>query len=651
MDALFDPSSWLLRLFEASWIGAAVILLVWLLTRAVQRTPAWLRAALWWLAALKLMLALVAIPAIELPLLPSGTTSQSALHQPTRDDAGALTIVSAAPPRDRTFAAANETSPAQRALQITLALWLLGAGCRLGLEFVRHRRLRRQLQQSPPRRAAALTMRAQALAHTMGMRSLPQIELRELAPAPLATGLITPRVILPAHALTDWSEEQIDIALAHELAHHQHRDLWLSWIPLVAETLFWFHPLARLTAREYAAAREEACDAAALAATGVSPAAYGRWLLQLPPATPPPAALVAGARSLRFRYLKRRIKMLETGLHLTARPARWLSVGLMAFALMALVPWRVVAQPVPAAPPAPAAPQTKRAVAVHAPARAPLPPPVPMDGPLPPLPASPPSFGAEPGTPMAPAAATSPSVDTADDLAWVVVLSGDNVEMSGSMDDYRAARRAGDAERLAPPFLWIRSGAKTYITQEQAAIDEVRSAMSLLTDRTAIESTGAGDSIASEDEAPEAIIAELEHAKVDAIEASIDRLRHQLTQVESARSDLAERQRLLSEARAELERLSAQLAGARADHLASAGGHGALAQLDELRARELAHAAEMAGEQESIARATAEAAAELEAAQRASERRLEDAQRTVRQTVRDVLRFAREIDKRRSNHR
>ena len=64
------------------------------------------------------------------------------------------------------------------------------------------------------------------------------------------------------------SPEDLRLALAHEMAHVKRGDLRLALLPAAMQVLFFFHPLVWLASAEWAAAREEACDALALQATG-----------------------------------------------------------------------------------------------------------------------------------------------------------------------------------------------------------------------------------------------------------------------------------------------------------------------------------------------------------------------------------------------
>jgi peroxiredoxin len=137
------------------------------------------------------------------------------------------------------------------------------------------------------------------------------------------------------------------MALAHELAHLQRGDLHLSLVPHLAQLLFFFHPLAGLACREWAMAREAACDAAALRATGEPPVTYGRLLVKLAANHRGAAALPTLGATAGFRTLQRRLKMLELS---SLSPRRWWRLGLTVLVTagaLSVIPWRLVARAAP----------------------------------------------------------------------------------------------------------------------------------------------------------------------------------------------------------------------------------------------------------------------------------------------------------------
>ncbi|HEU4886336.1 MAG TPA: HEAT repeat domain-containing protein [Thermoanaerobaculia bacterium] len=71
------------------------------------------------------------------------------------------------------------------------------------------------------------------------------------------------RIVLPSDAAR-WSEPRLRAVLAHERAHVDRRDGLQAAIGDVVCAVYWFHPLAWLSARQAALAREQACDDAVL---------------------------------------------------------------------------------------------------------------------------------------------------------------------------------------------------------------------------------------------------------------------------------------------------------------------------------------------------------------------------------------------------
>ncbi len=80
------------------------------------------------------------------------------------------------------------------------------------------------------------------------------------------------------------------------LAHLQRGDVWWSFAPTLAQTLFFFFPPIRYAARQWELGCESASDAAALRVVGCTPYAYGGLLVQIAEQLRPAASpLEAGA--------------------------------------------------------------------------------------------------------------------------------------------------------------------------------------------------------------------------------------------------------------------------------------------------------------------------------------------------------------------
>jgi beta-lactamase regulating signal transducer with metallopeptidase domain len=182
------------------------------------------------------------------------------------------------------------------------------------------------------------------------------------APVPLTGGVVRPYILVPEFART-WSAERREIVLLHELVHVARHDALRQLLGRLALALYWFHPLARLGARQALLAREEACDDAVVA-LGPRPSVYARHLLELSEPLRAPAAPLAALPLIERPQLERRVMAIlspapraraRTTLAATACAAVWaLTVAAATPAAQSVDAPQV---PVPTAPPAaPAAP-------------------------------------------------------------------------------------------------------------------------------------------------------------------------------------------------------------------------------------------------------------------------------------------------------
>lgn len=323
---------WAMQMGHACLGGSLFLAGVWAVCRLAPRLPAALRASLWWLACLKLVLDLCGIAPLVLPILPAAPIRQMSGATPaSAQKSSAYSTRSIVPrtmvPSAAIFPAPSVAVPAHAGfswLLLLQLLWLAGVLVSL-LRFVKQ-----GLQLNTIVRAArpiSLTPNP--------LPALPPLRESIAVTAPCVTGLFRPIILLPRNFAQLLSAEEIRLALAHELAHLRRRDLWLGLLPTLAQTLFFFHPLVWLGCREWAAAREEACDAAALRLTGADPLHLGHLLLKLAGGgeTAPALGLSPGYRTLRRRL----IGLTTPPIH--AQRSRWL----VAAALLALVPWRLTA--------------------------------------------------------------------------------------------------------------------------------------------------------------------------------------------------------------------------------------------------------------------------------------------------------------------
>ena len=120
---------------------------------------------------------------------------------------------------------------------------------------------------------------ARELAEDVGVS--PRISFLRSARAtmPMAWGIVSPSVLMPADA-DDWPSDRLRIVLLHELAHVKRRDCLTHMLAQLTCALYWFNPLAWMAARRARTERERACDDLVLAA-GTEGPDYAQELLEI----------------------------------------------------------------------------------------------------------------------------------------------------------------------------------------------------------------------------------------------------------------------------------------------------------------------------------------------------------------------------------
>lgn len=494
-----DTTMLIPMLERLGWTSLQTVLLVALvygLCRVLPSLSAATRCRLWWLVSLQAVVGLFWSQPLQLAWLPAPqavamTTTEvmtETLH-PLAPEASAQLLAAMPMP------AADVPAVAWWAVALA-ALWVSGVLLMALRTFGEWRRCRALLAAAYPCQDEALVQALQLASDAHGVRPAPRLWMSTQVDSPQLVGPFRPVLLLPAgdNALQG---DALDLALTHELQHLQRRDLQWGLLPALAQHLFFFHPLLRLSVREYAQAREEAVDAAVVGQHGASRQAYGRLLLQLGVAPQPHLGVASAAPST--TSLKRRLLSLQPR---RACP-RLLAMALTAaVVVVGVAPMRLVAAPVPPAPPAPPAAPT---------AAPPLPPKAPKAPPAPPSSARLPAVPVAPAPPVAPAGAEEVSgpddadvavdvdadvdVDTGMDAGRTtsrmssittygrldlgqspsqafVLVDGDSTFADGGIDDVTLARK----QLGKGPALWFRQGDKRYIVRDPMLIQSLQRA-------------------------------------------------------------------------------------------------------------------------------------------------------------------------------
>lgn len=119
------------------------------------------------------------------------------------------------------------------------------------------------------------------LARRLGVKRHVRLIVTSRPIGPAAFGLVRPAILMPAALLAGNSREHVELVFAHELVHIRRGDIVAGKLQLIAQLVWWFHPLLWWVHREARQERERTCDAEVVSGVGCKPARYARALLNI----------------------------------------------------------------------------------------------------------------------------------------------------------------------------------------------------------------------------------------------------------------------------------------------------------------------------------------------------------------------------------
>jgi bla regulator protein blaR1 len=148
-----------------------------------------------------------------------------------------------------------------------VGIWLLGVAVMsvrllLGWHYIL------TLRRSADRLAAShLEPLLERLKHQLRVTRRVQIAVSRKVCSPVVVGWLKPMILFPPALINHLPIQQIEMVLAHELAHIRRHDHLINLIQTTVETLLFYHPVVAWVSRRIRIERENACDDLAVDAT------------------------------------------------------------------------------------------------------------------------------------------------------------------------------------------------------------------------------------------------------------------------------------------------------------------------------------------------------------------------------------------------
>ena len=232
-----------------------------------------------------------AISCAALALLPllAGVTAWRAYEEPPLPLEGGSAVLRAQTlPLDVAKAAAVQATRAtlrsfgeiaHDALPNVVLLWLVGVtilSIRLVVSWTRIKKLARSSSPASETWQRTLARLADAIALRRGVAILESAAVE----VPTVIGWLKPLILLPMSTISALKPEEIEMLLAHELAHIRRHDFFVNLLQTAIETLMFYHPAAWWISHRIRIEREHCCDDMAIETCG-SALRYARALTHL----------------------------------------------------------------------------------------------------------------------------------------------------------------------------------------------------------------------------------------------------------------------------------------------------------------------------------------------------------------------------------
>lgn len=187
-----------------------------------------------------------------------------------------------------------------------VALWLVGAVVVGAALMKRRRSYARVIRNAEPVASARAHSLTEAWRVKLGVRRAVRLVTSGELSTPFTWGSVRPVIYLPQTVLRHEDAAVLESVIGHELAHIKRWDDLQLVFQLVLSALYFFNPVAWLSAGRMREESERICDALVLSHGDLAPAAYGRCVvavarLGLPGATGPMPGMNDGKTRLHVR--------------------------------------------------------------------------------------------------------------------------------------------------------------------------------------------------------------------------------------------------------------------------------------------------------------------------------------------------------------
>ena len=196
------------------------------------------------------------------------------------------------------------------------------------------RRVRRLTSRATVPASSVATARLATIAAGLGVTRTVRLVESAMVQVPAVVGWLRPVLLMPLSMGTALSVRDLELLLAHELAHIRRHDYFINVLQTIVETSLFYHPAIWWVSRQIREEREHCCDDIAVAFCGDT-RAYAEALVRLEGLRQPEPLLAAAANG--GSLLRRVRRLIEDRTNPSDGRARWTALPLAVAAIAGII--------------------------------------------------------------------------------------------------------------------------------------------------------------------------------------------------------------------------------------------------------------------------------------------------------------------------
>lgn len=145
---------------------------------------------------------------------------------------------------------------------ILIVIWTIGTTVLIGYNLYRHQKFVQFCDRwAVEIREEWYLQTLQTVKEKLGIKNAVGIYQCPMITTPMFIGLRSPKILLPEGFFNEGNYKYI---VTHELTHYKKKHLWLRYILMISQAVYWFNPVVVLVAREISLLCELTCDNAVM---------------------------------------------------------------------------------------------------------------------------------------------------------------------------------------------------------------------------------------------------------------------------------------------------------------------------------------------------------------------------------------------------